>query len=116
MKESYKEEVANHLGLEPYAVDGNNGGVASARGNVRPAIELRNHQFRVPILSCQGEGKIVITANGKVDDGRGGVNEPVHAWTFQAREPGDPIGVSAAEWRNTAAENGQTTSQTVLLT
>ena len=39
----------------------------------RPAIELRNHQFRVPILSCQGEGEIVNTVNGKVADGRGGV-------------------------------------------
>ena len=27
----------------------------------------------MPILSCQGEGKIVNTANGKVSDGRGGV-------------------------------------------
>jgi len=34
MKESYKEDLANHFGLEPYAVDGNIGGVASARGSV----------------------------------------------------------------------------------
>jgi hypothetical protein len=33
MKESYKEDLANHFGLEPYAADGNIGGVASARGN-----------------------------------------------------------------------------------
>lgn len=34
MKESYKEDLANHFGLEPYAVDGNIGGVASVRGSV----------------------------------------------------------------------------------
>ena len=34
MKESCKEDLANHFGLEPYAVDGNIGGVASARGSV----------------------------------------------------------------------------------
>jgi len=70
----------------------------------------------VPILSCQGEGNIVTTAIGKVVDGRGGVTEPVHAWTFQAREPGDPISFYTALWRITAVENGQSTSQAVLLT
>ena len=34
MKESYKEDFANHFGLEPYAGDGNFAGVASARGSV----------------------------------------------------------------------------------
>ena len=33
MKESHREEVASHSGLEPYAGDGNVAGVASARGN-----------------------------------------------------------------------------------
>jgi len=47
----------------------------------------------VPILSCQGEGNITSTAHGEVAGGRGGVSEPVHAWTFQAREPGSPIGL-----------------------
>ena len=69
----------------------------------------------MPILSCLGEGNTVTTANGKVVDGRGGVIEPVHAWTFQVREPGDPISFSMALWRITAVENGQPTSQAVLL-
>ena len=38
MKESYKEDLANHFGLEPYAVDGNIGGVASARGSVGQSL------------------------------------------------------------------------------
>ena len=33
MKESYREDLASHSGLEPYADDGNIVGVASARGN-----------------------------------------------------------------------------------
>ena len=33
MKESYREDLASHSGLEPYADDGNIAGVASARGN-----------------------------------------------------------------------------------
>lgn len=48
MKESYGEDLASHLGLEPYADHGNVVGVASARGTGRPAIELRNHPFRAP--------------------------------------------------------------------
>ncbi len=33
MKESYREELASHSGLEPYAGGGNVAGVASVRGN-----------------------------------------------------------------------------------
>ena len=33
MKESYREDLASHSGLEPYADEGNLMGVASARGN-----------------------------------------------------------------------------------
>jgi hypothetical protein len=36
MKESYEKDLASHLGLEPYAGDGNIPGVASARGIGRP--------------------------------------------------------------------------------
>lgn len=35
MKESYDEELAIHIGLDPYAEDGNVLGVASARGTGR---------------------------------------------------------------------------------
>ena len=51
----------------------------------------------MPIPSCQGEGNIADSAHGKVVGGHGGVAEPVHAWTFQAREPGDPIGIQVIE-------------------
>ena len=90
MKESYKEDLANYFGFEPCAVDGNIGGVASVRGNVGQLLNSAPFpktglHFRVPILSCPGEGNTVTTAYGKVVDGHGGVTEPVHAWTFQAR-------------------------------
>jgi len=39
-----------------------------------------------------------------VNDRRGGVTEPVHAWTFQSREPRDPNGFSIAQWRIVVVE------------
>jgi hypothetical protein len=42
--------------------------------------------------------------------------EPEHAWTFQAREPGDPIGFLTVWWHITAVRNGQRTSPRALLT
>jgi hypothetical protein len=48
MKKSYEKDLASHLALDPYADHGNVVGVASARGIDRPAMELRNHLFRVP--------------------------------------------------------------------
>ena len=56
MQESYGEDLASHPGLEPYADCGNAVGVASVQGTGRPAIELRNHTFRVPTLCCLREG------------------------------------------------------------
>ena len=41
--------------------------------------------------------------------GRGGVEEPAHAWTFQAREPGDPMSFQRA----VARWNGRKTPQAV---
>ena len=42
MKESWEEEPATHLHLDPYADGGDIVGVASAGGTGRPAMELRN--------------------------------------------------------------------------
>ncbi len=46
-------------------------GCSIGRGKRRPSIELRNPHYRVPIVSSQGEGNIVSTALGKLDDERG---------------------------------------------
>ena len=56
MKKSYEKDLASHLGLEPYAGDGNIPGVALARGTDGRAIELRNQLSRVPTLWCLREG------------------------------------------------------------
>ena len=67
MKVSYEERLAINFGLQRRCDEGNDI-VLSVRigGKRRPAIELRNHHFRVPTLSRQGEGDIGCTANGKV--------------------------------------------------
>ncbi len=68
MKESYKEDLANHFGLEPYAGDGNITGVASARGSVgqllssdittfvcRSYLDKEKATPRLPQLKKKGE-------------------------------------------------------------
>jgi len=92
MKESYKEELAIHLGLEPYAVDGNIESVASARGSVGQLLSSDILTFACRSHPVREKATSSMPHYGKVVDGRGGVREPGHAWTFQVREPGDPIG------------------------
>ena len=48
MKESYKEDLANHFGPEPYAVDGNTGGVASVRENIGQLLSSE-----ITIFACR---------------------------------------------------------------
>jgi hypothetical protein len=92
MKVSYEESLANCFGLLRRCGDGNvpvlnvwNG------GKRRPAIELRNLNFRVPTRSLQWEGNTMTPVNGEgvLDATESG--EPVHAWKSQTREPGDPF-------------------------
>jgi hypothetical protein len=115
MKESYKEDLANHFGLEPYAGDGNVAGVASARGN---AGQLLSSEITTLVCrSCPDLEKATssppLMARWQTDTAES--REPVHAWTFQAREPGEPISFLIAPWHITAMGNGQTTFQTVPL-
>ncbi len=65
MKEPYGKGLASHLGPESYADYGNIVGVAWTRGTRRPAMELRNHSFRVPTLYCHGEGNMGSCATGE---------------------------------------------------
>ncbi len=48
MKESYREELASHSGLEPYAGGGDVAGVASARGNAG-----RTSSSEITISACR---------------------------------------------------------------
>lgn len=68
MKVSYVESLANCYGLHRRCGEGNDP-VLSVRqgGKRRPAIELRNLNFRVPTWSLCGEGNIATLAKGKND-------------------------------------------------
>ena len=111
MKESYKEQPATDLGPDPYAGGGNTPGVASARGN---AGQPSSSDIIPPACrSCPDMEKATPRKPlWQGFHGRGGVREPVHAWTFQAREPGDPSGLLHPMGPSPAAvKDGQQTSQ-----
>ena len=58
MKESTKEDLANHFGLESYADDGNVVGVATAVGYAGKLLSSDPHPYRVPTLPVLREGKM----------------------------------------------------------
>ena len=103
MKESYGEVLARHAGPESYAGGGNTVGVATTGVHAGPATQ------RVPgsvnrFISCADavqavEGNIAACARWQVRGEHGGVEDLVHVWKLQAREPGDPIGSLAATSR-----------------
>ena len=115
MKESYDEELAIHIGLDPYADDVNVVGVASARGTGRLGI-LSSEILTFVCRPCNVMGKTTrLAASGRAVKRHGGVVEPQHVWKLQTREPGDPIGFQFDSWRFTTRRNGQKTSMAVQL-
>ncbi len=121
MKESYRECLASNSGLEPYAGEGNLAGVASARGDAgqlwsSPCSHQKGLHFRVPTLSCHGEGNIDRTDHGK---GRldAAESENLGMCRHSKRENREILLVSAVHrGMSTAQRNGQKTSPTVMLT
>jgi len=115
MKVSYEEGLANYLGLQRRGDCGNNV-VLSVReeGN---AGQLLSSEITTSVCrSCPDLEKATsLLPLWQGDSGHGGVYDPEHAWTFQAREPGDPIGFRIALWPITAVRNDQTTSLAVKL-
>ena len=91
MKESYSEIVARYAGPESYADDGNIVGVVTAGVHPGPEIELRKQA--VPLCRHPlARGRQHQPSRYRQDlVGRGGVEDPVHAWKLQTREPGDPV-------------------------
>ena len=81
-------------------------------GKRRPAIELRNLNFRVPTWSLYGEGEIAPFALGESGADTAESREPVHAWKSQSREPGAPIGCWLGSSQN---QHGQGTVQREIL-
>jgi len=120
MKESYDEELAIHIGLDPYADDGNVVGVASARGTGRLGI-LSSEILTFVCRPCHVMGKTTrLSASWRAIKRHGGVVEPQHVWLIyqhklQTREPGDPIGLLITSWRIAKMGSDQETSQAVLL-
>jgi hypothetical protein len=92
MKESYSEVLARHAGPESYADCGNTLGVATAGVHAGPEPNSGN-----TMIPC---ADTVQTVEGNIDRAlwqaqieRGGVEDLVHVWKLQAREPGDPQGL-----------------------
>lgn len=109
MKVSYIESLASCYGLHRRCERGN-AVVLSVRqgGKRRPAIELRNLNFRVPTWSLYGEGNIGSLVHGESERDTAESGEPVHAWKSQSREPGEPVGYRA---KITSHRYGQRTVQ-----
>ena len=57
MKDSNKEDLANHFGLELYADGGNVMGVATTEVYAGKLLSSVPHPYRVPTLSVVREGK-----------------------------------------------------------
>jgi hypothetical protein len=115
MKESHGEELATHIGLSPYADDGNVLGVASGRGTGRLGI-LSSEIPTFVCRPCNVMGKTTrLAASWRADKRHGGVEEPKHVWKLQTREPGDPIGFHIDSWRIATTWNDQKTLPTELL-
>ena len=74
------------------------GGEASVGVHAGWVIEPRNQCFRVPTSLNEAGGNIV----GGVFVSRwrsSAVEEPVHAWSLRAREPGDPMAARRRDGR-----------------
>ena len=96
MQVSYSEILAENTGPESYADRGNTMGVVTAGGQLGAAIELRKQSFS-ECRHCRGCGRQYGRRRYWRDGGRfGGVKELRHGWKLQAREPGDPVSLSAS--------------------
>lgn len=115
MKESYMEELAIHHGLEPYAVDGNVGGVASARGSVGQLWSSEIMLFAC--RSCPDKEKATPPPPPVVRWLAGAAeSENLCMRGHSKRENREILGVSVRpRWHVTAERNDQRTFQTVML-
>ncbi len=91
MKESYSEALARHAGPESYADRGNTLGVATAGVHAGPVLSSERVFISCADVVQVAEGNTVGCARWRAPRGRDGVEDLVHVWKLQAREPGDPI-------------------------
>lgn len=96
MKESDDEGVATHVVPESWG--GGREAVGQALTGVHAGwdMELRKRRpaaraavSRVPTPSEDAEGNTLVAVR-RGDEGPDAVEDPTHAWTHRAREPGDP--------------------------
>ena len=74
------------------------------RGKRRPAMELRNSKSGAPTLSHQGEGHTGSGDKSRAADRSRGVEDPEHARTSGAREPGESGGSRGLSTHGTVGE------------
>jgi hypothetical protein len=90
MRELYIEGVAVHGGPEPCVVARKGGGEASVGVRVGWAIEPRNWLQSRCRRPRNWRKATLLAAFSRAVGGPRGVQEPVHARSLHAREPGDP--------------------------
>ena len=90
METLYTEGVATHGGPESCVGDLRGRSEALTGVHVGRAIEPRNPHFGVP-KPLTGPKATSLAALSRAVSGPRAVGEPVHAWSLQAREPGDPM-------------------------
>jgi hypothetical protein len=78
MKESYKEDLANHFGLELYADDGNVLGVATTEVYAGKLLSSEITRFECRHCVCRGKATRS-RALWQAMEWLGGVEEPEHA-------------------------------------
>ena len=115
MKESYREDVASHSGLEPYAGDGNIAGVASARGNAGQPLSSEIITF--VCRSCpdleKATSSLPLYGKAEADTTE---SENLSMRRHSKRENREILLVSVGHGgKYTAQQNGQKTSSTVML-
>ena len=92
MKESYSEVLARHAGPESYAGGGDIAGVATAGVHAGPVLSsVNSHPVCRRCSDCGRQYRLCVRWQAQHE--HGGVEDLVHVWKLQAREPGDPIGL-----------------------
>ena len=92
MKVSYEENLADRFGLQRRG-DSGNGIVLSVRTKGNAGQPLSSEITPFVCRSCPDREKATSCVPlWQGARGHGGVYDPVHAWKFQTREPGGPVG------------------------
>jgi hypothetical protein len=99
MEELYAEGLANHGGPESYVGVREDSGGALTGVHTGWAIEPRNVSSPGCRRRAPERKAISAAALPRAAAGPRVVEEPVHVWSLQAREPGDPVVTRLADHR-----------------